>query len=526
MADTRTDRGLRQLVRLEDWWACWLGFLILGVALLGWTGKVPKIQRWGDDPRDAFRTVSASIPVDFTKEEAEAVLKLLAGRKETAGKYVAYDPTARTLTLKGVMTEAQRDEYRHLSDLPVWQQAVDRLYEAPRQTSDPIALPLVVLMVVLAVPLAGAILAMGGRIRPFLTGYPVVFVLAVAATVISEQAAVDAWGLSYALWALVLGLVVANTVGTPAWLSQGARTEFYIKTGLVLLGAEVVFTKILALGAPGLFVAWCVTPVVIIFMWYFGTRWLKMTNKPLVIVISAATSVCGVSAAIATAAACRATKEDLTLTVGLSLIFTVAMMVLMPMGVQALGIDPIVGAAWMGGTIDSTGAVVAAGAMLGPEAERVAAVVKMIQNVLIGLVAFVVALLWVSHVDRASGSDRPGVGEIWRRFPKFVLGFVATSLLVSFVIIPLAGAGAENPVAAGEQWVSKHVTGPVTSNLRHWLFCMAFVSIGLESNFKDLIRQMAGGKPLWLYIVGQSFNLVLTLIAAYLAFGGILFDLG
>jgi len=193
----------------------------------------------------------------------------------------------------------------------------------------------------------------------------------------------------------------------------------------------------------------------------------------------------------------------------------VVMMIFMPMAIKWVGLDYIIGAAWMGGTIDATGAVVAAGSMLGPAAEQVAAVVKMIQNILIGLLAFVVAVFWVTKVERDPHSPKPNAMEIWYRFPKFVVGFVGASVVFSFVLLPLMG----------ESVVEGKVLNNMTEVLRSWLFCLAFVSIGLESNFRDLASQVVGGKPIWLYIVGQSFNLVLTLIAAWLAFGGILFAL-
>ncbi len=223
-------------------------------------------------------------------------------------------------------------------------------------------------------------------------------------------------GLSYAAWGLAIGLLISNTVGTPEWIQPGVRTEMYIKTGLVLLGAEILFGKIVSIGVPGLMVAWIVTPTVIFFMWHFGNRVLKMASKPLVMIIAAATSVCGVSAAIAVAAATRAKKEELTLGVGMTLIFTVIMMIFMPMFIHWVGISEVIGGAWMGGTIDSTGAVVAAGAFLGPDAETVAAVVKMIQNILIGVVGFFVALFWITSVERdpersaARASRRSGCG--------------------------------------------------------------------------------------------------------------------
>jgi uncharacterized integral membrane protein (TIGR00698 family) len=311
------------------------------------------------------------------------------------------------------------------------------------------------------------------------------------------------------MWALLVGLLISNTIGTPGWLKAGAKTELFIKIGLVLMGAEILFKKILSLGAPGLMVAWIVTPVVIIFMFIFAVRFLKMKNKSLAIIIAAATSVCGVSAAIAAAAASCAKKEDLTLAVGMTLIFTVLMMFFMPLAIQFVGMNDILGAAWMGGTIDSTGAVVAAGSMLGPDAEKVAAVVKMIQNVLIGLVAFIIAIYWVTKVDCEPG-HKPNLMEIWYRFPKFVIGFVGASLLFSFIIVPA--------MQGDFKIVEATYINPITKTLRGWFFCLAFASIGLESNFKDLASRMEGGKPMILYIIGQSFNLILTLFVAWLAF--------
>jgi uncharacterized integral membrane protein (TIGR00698 family) len=295
----------------------------------------------------------------------------------------------------------------------------------------------------------------------------------------------------------------------------GSKTELFIKTGLVLLGAEILFSKIVVLGSRGLLVAWFVTPCVVFFMYFFGTRVLKMTSKSMVIIVAAATSVCGVSAAIATAAAAKAKKEELTLAVGMTLIFTVLMMIAMPPMIKAIGMNEQVGGAWMGGTIDATGAVVAAGALLGDNAEIVAAVVKMIQNILIGVVAFCVAVAWVTKVERDPNAPRPSAMEIWYRFPKFIVGFVAASLVFSFLLVPAFGGGQE-----GLSAVEKNVIGAITKTCRGWLFCLAFVAIGLESNFRQLASQMAGGKPIILYIIGQSFNLILTAIAAYLAFGG------
>lgn len=357
--------------------------------------------------------------------------------------------------------------------------------------------------------------ALGGRVWTFLLGFTVIMLLAEASFLLEGQVAIKAKDLPYALWALLFGLLISNTVGVPGWLLEGVKSELYIKTGLVLLGAEILFGNLVKLGPPGLFVGWTVVPICVVFMYWFGVKVLGMSNRPFVMVIAASTSVCGVSAAIAAAAASKATKEDLTLGVGMTMIFTVLMMIVMPGIVQATGMDLRVGAAWLGGTIDATGAVVAAAAFLGDEARDIAAVVKMIQNILIGVIAFAIALFWVTSVERDSSGHGPSLLEVWVRLPKFILGFVAASLVFSFVLVPIFGS----PEA-----VEKQIIKPMTANVRGWLFCMAFVAIGLESNFKALAGQMIGGKPIYLYLIGQTFNLALSLLAAWLAFGGILFE--
>jgi uncharacterized integral membrane protein (TIGR00698 family) len=318
---------------------------------------------------------------------------------------------------------------------------------------------------------------------------------------------VKQYNLEYALWALSIGLLISNTVGTPVSVKPAVLTEFYIKTGLVLYGAKVLFSTLLQLGLPGLCVAWIVTPIVLISTYWFGQKVLRISSQRLNIVISADMSVCGVSAAIATAAACRADKEELTLAIGISLSFTVVMMVLMPLFARLVGMDEIVAGAWIGGTIDSTGAVGAAGEMISPAAGNAAITIKLIQNVLIGVLAFGVALYWVRKVEPNHEGDTPDAREIWSRFPKFVLGFLAASILFSIVHV----------LPRGPEIVDATLKG-VTETLRSWLFAMAFVSIGLASNFRELSKALQGGKPLLLYVCGQALNLCLTLAMSWLMF--------
>lgn len=348
----------------------------------------------------------------------------------------------------------------------------------------------------------------GQSVARFIPAFLVVFAAAVAAYVLAGQSVVKYYNLEYALWAILFGMIVSNTVGTPRFLRPALQTELYIKTGLVLLGAEILLSRLLVLGLPGIFVSWVVTPTVLVSTYIFGQYVLRIPSRSLNMVISADMSVCGVSAAIATAAACRAKKEELSLAIGISLSFTVIMMVIMPAVIRAVGMHEVLAGAWLGGTIDSTGAVAAAGGMIGPTALEVAATVKMIQNILIGVVAFCVAVYWVMYVERDPTAPRPGIGEIWKRFPRFILGFVGASIVFSAIY----SAG-----PAGAALTETEISG-TSAPLRGWLFCLAFVSIGLETNFRELSSYLKGGKALTLYVCGQALNLALTLLMAWLMF--------
>lgn len=344
----------------------------------------------------------------------------------------------------------------------------------------------------------------------FLKGFPFVFLVAVLAYLFASQAQMKDAGIGYAAWAIIFGLIISNTIGTPNWVKPAVQTEYFIKTGLVLLGCEILFGKILQIGVPGIFVAWVVTPIVLISTYLFGQKVIKIPSKTLNITVSADMSVCGVSAAIATAAACRAKKEELTLAVGMSLMFTSVMMIVMPWVIKGVGMDHVLGGAWMGGTIDATGAVAAAGAFLSERALYVAATIKMIQNVLIGVIAFCVAVYWCARVER-QGETTVGMMEIWYRFPKFVIGFILASIIMSLLYQSLGPD-------VGYTMIDNGVIRGLTKNFRGWFFCLAFVSIGLATNFRELRHYFAGGKPLILYVCGQSLNLMLTLTMAYVMF--------
>lgn len=460
----------REMRTTEDWWAIWCAGLLLVVC---------------------FAAVWFSRPADL-------------GQRVEQGETVQV-----TSPLKGWLAKPGS-----------WQDnPLDAFYVAAEAGTGAAAthtwLGVLGVFVVIAVLFTVAMAVRGRSAIGFLKGFPIVFLLATLAYVMAAHVQVKAYNLEYALWALLVGLIISNTVGTPDFLKNAALTEFFIKTGLVLLGSEVLMSRLLALGVPGIFVAWVVTPIVLVCTYIFGQKVLRIPSRSLNMVISADMSVCGVSAAIATAAACKAKKEELSLAIGMSLSFTVVMMIVLPAIIKATGMSEILGGAWLGGTIDSTGAVAVAGAVLGDRALEVAATVKMIQNILIGVTAFFVAIYWVTYVERDASAPRPGAMEIWYRFPKFVLGFVLASVVFSVLFVTLQG---------GPEVIDAMIKGS-TKTFRGWFFCLAFVSIGLETNFRALAPYFRGGRPLILYVCGQTLNLCLTLFMAWLMFRVIFADL-
>ncbi|MEX0714947.1 MAG: putative sulfate exporter family transporter [Planctomycetaceae bacterium] len=519
-----TAREVRGLLVSEDWWAVWIGggilLSVLAAILVGrivdpsaFEIRLAEIEAKSEHAEAEHRRVRASAErTAASLDDAEAQAELASARSDAR----AADKAAQAQRIALNPVRSWIGKPGGWDDSPL--EALGQHYEKLAGILGAFALSLVLFGIGTAAmaraPATRTLAASGSLISHFARFVPAfagVFLFALLAYALAGQAVVKHYNLEYALWALVVGLLISNTIGTPEWLKPAVRTEFYIKTGLVLLGAEILLGQLVVLGVPGICVAWVVTPIVLVSTYQFGQRVLGIRSRSLNMVISADMSVCGVSAAIATAAACRAKKEELSLAIGMSLTFTVVMMVLMPAAIRALGMSDVLGGAWMGGTIDSTGAVAAAGGILGETALAVAATVKMIQNILIGVIAFAVAVYWVTKVDPIENGEttaRPRASEIWRRFPKFVLGFVAASLVFSLV---------HGTVAGGPAIVDATIDG-TTKTLRGWFFCLAFVSIGLETNFKELAAQLQGGKPLVLYLVGQTFNLCLTLAMASLMF--------
>ena len=529
-----------KLLTSEDYWAIWLGgfFLLVGIIVFLVIGKM----QIGDEvvsSKNALDKEAQEMPYKTLEwYKIKVQYDKLSGKNTPLGKQISvilskpkiwkdnpiqafYAPAhipgdtemEKISSLERELQLLENDAKPREENARLWSEKnvqLDKLRNSAATNGYQLLPGLFTLGALLAFIFGVGAWFMGQKYFRFILAFFGVFTIAILSYFLAAQADMKDMGIGYAAWAILIGMMISNTIKTPAWLRPAVQTEFYIKTGLVLLGAEILLNKIMAIGLPGIFVAWIVTPVVLVITYWFGQKVLKIGSKTLNITISADMSVCGVSAAIATAAACNAKKEELTLAVGLSMIFTSVMMIVMPAFINAVGMPEVLGGAWIGGTIDATGAVVAAGAFLGDKALSVAATIKMIQNIMIGVIAFGVAVYWSTKVEN-SGKTSVGLSEIWKRFPKFILGFFGASLIFSMIHMmtppPIASSLIDHGLVEG-----------FSSGLRGWLFCLAFVSIGLSVNFKELKHHLSGGKPLILYLCGQGLNLLLTLIMAYLMF--------
>ena len=344
---------------------------------------------------------------------------------------------------------------------------------------------------------------LGARVGPYLVAFPVVFALAWLLLFLEGAAAVRSWGLEYVIFGLLIGLFISNVIGLPGWLAGAVRTESYIKTGLVIMGATILFGGILSAGIFGIVQAFLVIVVIWSACFWIAKRF--RVDDEFAAILSTAVSVCGVSAAIAACGAIQGDRRKLSYVTSLVLVVAAPMMILMPWAVRAFEIPELVGGAWVGGTIDTSGAVVAAGELISAPAMNAAVIVKFSQNAMLGLAAFALSVWWTMR-EGADTGVRPSARVIWDRFPKFVLGFLLASALFSFVL-------------SGEIVAE---TESLIRGLRTWWFAMAFVSIGLETRFRDLIA-MDEGRPAYAFLSAQLLNVVWTLIIAWLLFGGVLF---
>ncbi len=344
-----------------------------------------------------------------------------------------------------------------------------------------------------------------------LAGLAIVLALAIGAWWVTRQVngltlplGIPGRALEYPLWAALAGLLgnaALKMSGAHGFVRPGFRTELFLKTGLVLLGAGISFATVATAAVGAILQGVIMITAVFFFSWWLSGQF-KLDDK-LRAVMSTAIAVCGVSAAIAAAGAVLAKKEQVTYVTALVIVVALPLMVIAPLLAGAMGLPQEVAGAWFGGNIDTTAAVVGAGTIYGEQAQTVASIVKSTQNAMMGVVAFLLAVYFATAIERKPG-ERPSPKLIWDRFPKFVLGFIAASLLYTFGVID-----------GGR--------GTAIEALKNWAFTLAFVCMGLELSVSDL--KSMGWSPLIVFLLVTVFNTALALGVAWLIFG-ILFPVG
>jgi uncharacterized membrane protein YadS len=496
--------------RTEDWVAVYIGFFVLAVILAAssWKwfdlGALRPTFRWTADSQIASSAPGWKASLDALARDRKDLAATANNLKAALdkGDRAAIDKAAAALAKAGgrnTVPGALGTEIRgHAAAATGKVFAGDNLLKVLY-----VGIAALVLGAV-GIAIIGSSVGVGG-VRAFMIGFPLVFILAWLARVIAGNGLFVDYGIEYVIFALLLGLLISNTVGTPAWLKPAVQTEFFIKTGLVILGAGLLFMEVIQAGALGILQA----VLVVLVIWYF-CFWLARklrVDDDFAAMLSSSVAICGVSAAIATCGAIQGDKKKLSYVTSLVLIVAVPMMIVMPWIAKSFNMNDIVAGAWLGGTLDTSATVVAAGALISDVAMKTGVIVKLSQNALIGVAAFILVVWWTYKAGQQAGGQKPSAGVIWERFPKFVLGFLVASAIFSFLLA--------TPTVEG--------TRSVLSELRTWWFAFAFVCIGLETRFVDLAT-MEGGRPAVAFLGAQAVNVAWTLLLAWLIFGGVIFQ--
>jgi uncharacterized integral membrane protein (TIGR00698 family) len=329
-----------------------------------------------------------------------------------------------------------------------------------------------------------------------IVGFVMIMAIAVFSKLLGAQKDLHRFGLGDSVWAIFIGAILSNIlfnfIEVPKWLSSVHFTEFYIKISVVLLAVDLVLFG--EVGYRGVIVTWVDTPIVLGITFFIGRYLLKMTSEESVI-SAGGLSICGSSAATAISSSIKGEKTTAPITIAIMSLFTVPLIPLMPMFANWVGMDAKVAGAWIGGSVDSTGAVVATATLLGKESLETAAIIKMMQNIFIGPFCLLLTIIWTRKFS-------PKV--LYDRFPKFVIGFIALSVILSTAVPATVRVLVQKNVFAVSEWFST----------------VGFVFIGLDLNLIKLFKEMGGKgfKFIVLYVTGQALDLLTTFGWAYLAF--------
>jgi len=363
--------------------------------------------------------------------------------------------------------------------------------------------------------------ALGIQAARFLPSFTLLFIGATFIIALGAWSQADRYNLEPPLVALALGLIISNTVGLPRWLDAGFRVEYYVKTGIVLLGATLPLTLIVSAGPVA------IGQAAVVSLTTFGVIYLAAVrlglDRRFAATLGAGGAVCGVSAAIAVAGAVGAKKEHGSIAITIVIFWAIVMIFLLPLVARTLELPTGVAGAWIGTSefADAAGFAAAqsyggyAGQIPGIHGSADAAVnaftlMKVIgRDLWIGIWAFVLSIVAAARWEPTGVDTRTGAAEIWRRFPKFVIGFIMSSAIIALVV-------ASYGVADYNRLLKPDLVGPIKT-LRTWAFTFCFLSIGLTTRWRDLAS--AGARPFVAFTAGVLVNVILGYVLSVLIFG-------
>jgi len=356
---------------------------------------------------------------------------------------------------------------------------------------------------------------MGAKLKEFVPAFIFLYIGSLIMFAIAGWASATQFNLEAPLVALIIGLIIANVFRLPAWMDSAFRVEYFIKTGIVLLGATFPIALVLTAGPVAIVQATVISLVTCLVIYFLGTRVFGL-DKRLAAVMGVGGAVCGVSASMAIAASVNAKKDHLYTSVTLVVMWALIMILVLPFLSRALDLPAVVAGAWIGTSefADAAGFAAATtyGKMTGNEdaAIRSFTLMKVIgRDLWIGIWSVVFAGIATFVWEKGESGSVPDAREIWWRFPKFVIGFFAASILMS------AFAGGFN-AADFNNTVRPNVLAPLVS-LRTWTFIFCFLSIGLTTRFRDL--HIVGWKAFWTFTIGVAANVVLGYVLSVIVFG-------
>ncbi len=356
---------------------------------------------------------------------------------------------------------------------------------------------------------------LGFRSSQFVPSFIFLYIISVAIFSIGAWEQAHKYNLEPPLVALLIGLLIANIFRLPKWMDSGFRVEYYIKTGIVLLGATLPFTLIIYAGPVAIVQATVIAVTTCLVVYFSATKIFKL-DKRLAACLGAGASVCGVSGTIAVAGAVRAKKEHPCIAITLVIVWAIIMIFFLPFISKILNLHAGIAGAWIGTSefADAAGfaAAQAYGLMVGMEdiAVRAFTLMKVIgRDIWIGLWAFAFAILSVTKWEKDDLGQKPSAMEVWWRFPKFVLGFFLASLIITLV-------ASRYPMEEYLKTVKPMLVSPIKA-MRTWCFIFCFLSIGLTTRFRELAA--AGSKPFKAFTMGVVVNVILGFIFSVLIFG-------